>query len=49
MTDTDKLQKLENISKLKAKLDSYRPLSKGIVKHIHDNLVLNWTYHPNAK
>ena len=48
MTDTNKIKKLEGISVLKEKLDSYRPLSKGIVNNIYENLVLNWTYHSNA-
>ena len=37
--------KLDN---LKAKLDSHRPLSVDVVKNLHDDLVLRWTYHSNA-
>lgn len=40
-----------NFSKIdayKSKLDSFRPLSKEAVFNIHENLVLNWTYHSNA-
>lgn len=33
---------------LKAKLDSSRPLDSAIVKNLHENLVLQWTYHSNA-
>lgn len=33
---------------LKAKLDTYRPLDAQIVKNLHENLVLQWTYHSNA-
>ncbi|MCK9246576.1 MAG: Fic family protein [Anaerolineaceae bacterium] len=33
---------------LKAKLDSYRPLDAQVVANLHDNLVLQWTYHSNA-
>ncbi len=33
---------------LKAKLDTHRPLDAHVVKNLHDNLVLQWTYHSNA-
>ena len=33
---------------LKAKLDEYRPLAAYIVNNLHENLVLQWTYHSNA-
>ncbi len=33
---------------LKAKLDTYRPLDNQVVNNLHDNLVLQWTYHSNA-
>lgn len=33
---------------LKAKLDSYRPLDAQVVNNLHENLVLQWTYHSNA-
>lgn len=39
------LQKLDH---LKAKLDSHRPLSQSVLKNLHDDLVIRWTYHSNA-
>lgn len=33
---------------LKAKLDEHRPLAAEIVSNLHENLVLQWTYHSNA-
>lgn len=33
---------------LKAKLDEYRPLAPTVVTNLHENLVLQWTYHSNA-
>lgn len=33
---------------LKAKLDEHRPLAAEIVSNLHENLVLQWTYHTNA-
>lgn len=33
---------------LKARLDQHRPLPKTIVKNLHEDLVLRWTYHSNA-
>lgn len=36
------------LDKLKAKLDEYRPLDQQVVNNLHDNLVLQWTYHSNA-
>ena len=36
------------IDDFKSKLDSFRPLSKEIVSNIHENLIVNWTYHSNA-
>jgi Fic family protein len=38
----------DKIDQLKNKLDSYRPLSSDVVKNLHDNLVVSWTYHSNA-
>lgn len=38
----------EKLDKLKARLDSHRPLSAEAVKNLHDDLVLRWTYHSNA-
>lgn len=36
---------LEN---LKTKLDSHRPLDSNVVKNLHEDLVIKWTYHSNA-
>lgn len=33
---------------MKQKLDTYRPLPKEVVHNLHENLILNWTYHSNA-
>ena len=38
----------EIIDDLKAKLDQHRPLSPMIVKNLHEDLILRWTYHSNA-
>lgn len=38
----------EKLDKLKAKLDTYRPLSRQILQNLHEDLVLRWTYHTNA-
>ena len=44
----DKTYTFDKVDSLKAKLDSYRPLSREVTKNLHENLVLNWTYHSNA-
>jgi Fic family protein len=36
------------LDQLKARLDAYRPLDAHIVRNLHENLVLQWTYHSNA-
>lgn len=36
------------INQFKMELDSFRPLPKEIVANIHENLIINWTYHSNA-
>lgn len=36
------------VDKLKARLDSYRPLPASVVNNLHEDLVLRWTYHSNA-
>ncbi|KLE09626.1 cell division protein Fic [Aliarcobacter butzleri L354] len=41
-------QDYKKIDQLKLKLDSYRPLNPSIVKNLHEDLVLRWTYHSNA-
>ncbi|MBM94666.1 MAG: cell filamentation protein Fic [Oceanospirillaceae bacterium] len=33
---------------LKAKLDEHRPLDKAVTASLHEELVLQWTYHSNA-
>jgi Fic family protein len=38
----------KKLDELKAKLDNYRPLSSEVVKNLHEDLVLRWTYHSNA-
>jgi len=38
----------EKIDKLKAKLDTYRPLDANILQKLHEDVVLRWTYHSNA-
>ncbi|WP_281648208.1 Fic family protein [Parendozoicomonas sp. Alg238-R29] len=38
----------ETIDKLKATLDSHRPLPSHTVKSLHESLVLDWTYNSNA-
>ena len=36
------------LDRLKSKLDAHRPLSKEMVKNLHEDLVLKWTYNSNA-
>lgn len=36
------------LDKLKSQLDSYRPLSPQILKNLHEDLLLKWTYNSNA-
>ena len=38
----------KNLDKLKQKLDSFRPLPVEVVKNLHEDLVLRWTYNSNA-
>ncbi len=38
----------DKLDSLKAKLDANRPLSSEVVKNLHEDLVLRWTYHSNA-
>ena len=33
---------------LKAKLDAHRPLASEMVKNLHDDMVVRYTYHSNA-
>jgi Fic family protein len=39
---------LRLLDALKAKLDAQRPFPAAVTKNLHENLVLNWTYHSNA-
>lgn len=39
---------LKKLDLLKAKLDEYRPLDSSVTANLHENLVLQWTYHSNA-
>lgn len=36
------------IDHLKATLDAHRPLPEAVVKNLHEDLVLRWTYNSNA-
>ena len=38
----------KKIDQLKAILDAHRPLPAAIVKNLHEDLVLRWTYNSNA-
>lgn len=42
------MSQLAKLNALKEKLDSYRPLDQQVVNNLHQNLVLQWTYHSNA-
>lgn len=42
------MNKFSTLDALKAKLDAHRPLAGEIVSNLHENLVLQWTYHSNA-
>ena len=42
------MTQLAKLDALKEKLDSYRPLDLQVVNNLHQNLVLQWTYHSNA-
>lgn len=44
MTDLN----FQEIDKLKEKLDSFRPLPAEVLKNLHEDLVLRWTYNSNA-
>lgn len=39
---------LRLLDAVKAKLDAQRPFPTAVTKNLHENLVLNWTYHSNA-
>lgn len=36
------------LDKLKRKLDLYRPFPQEVLENLHEDLVLQWTYHSNA-
>ena len=38
----------KKIDQLKAQLDAHRPLPESVVKNLHEDLVLRWTYNSNA-
>lgn len=38
----------KKLDALKAKLDCHRPLNPDVVKNLHEDLVLRWTYNSNA-
>ncbi|MDX4060431.1 Fic family protein [Aliarcobacter skirrowii] len=38
----------KKLDELKLKLDSFRPLKPNVLKNLHEDLVLRWTYHSNA-
>ncbi|MGR3320046.1 MAG: Fic family protein [Candidatus Anammoxibacter sp.] len=38
----------KKLDQLKQKLDSFRPLPVEVVRNLHDDLVLRWTYNSNA-
>ena len=42
------MHSFHTLDQLKAKLDAHRPLPKAVVANLHENLLLNWTYHSNA-
>lgn len=38
----------DKIDRLKARLDQHRPLPESVVKRLHEDLIVRWTYHSNA-
>lgn len=42
------MRQFDGLDQLKARLEAYRPLDAHIVRNLHENLVLQWTYHSNA-
>jgi len=38
----------EKIDQLKSRLDALRPLPEAVVRNLHEDLVVRWTYHSNA-
>ncbi len=39
---------LERVDRGKSLIDRHRPLSKSIVQRLHEQMVIEWTYHSNA-
>ena len=39
---------LSDLDALKTRLDALRPLPSAVLRNLHDELVLRWTYHSNA-
>ena len=42
------MQRYRRLDELKRRLDAYRPLAPEIVRNLHEDTVLRWTYHSNA-
>lgn len=42
------MNRFRKLDALKDKLDQYRPLDQQVLNNLHENLVLQWTYHSNA-
>src|SRR5688572_18007633 len=40
--------KFNELDQWKRRLDALRPLPAAVLKNIHEDLVLRWTYHSNA-
>lgn len=38
----------EKLDHLKSRLDALRPLPESVVRNLHEDLVVRWTYHSNA-
>ena len=38
----------EKLDHLKSRLDALRPLPQSVVRNLHEDLVVRWTYHSNA-
>ncbi len=42
------MSNFEYLDKLKAQLDAHRPLPTNMLKNLHEDLLLRWTYNSNA-
>lgn len=42
------MNSFQKLDHFKAILDTHKPLADAIVKNLHEDLVLKWTYHSNA-